>query len=234
MTFDTGIFKLSEELNTVFIKPLGLLADDEEELKQNFSATEISFQTFKRNYPFKTSSVAVKKPCGQSVDGEPHPEAKNCDANDASDTETDAEVIPPPKIHYDIKDRPYALMSKKVGDAIRDALKDDWQYRPEGLKSLPDETNKVTYFHVEKQTGHCNCYNVKWCGDLGHKKFMDCCSPYPESCGWLDLSLQEDDNLYSGLYAKKQDLFPNSEEKWTKIKEAIELEGLKKVVFACN
>eukprot|EP00917_Polyrhabdina_sp_WS-2016_P007631 GHVP01017146.1.p1 GENE.GHVP01017146.1~~GHVP01017146.1.p1 ORF type:complete len:109 (-),score=20.91 GHVP01017146.1:20-316(-) len=43
MTFEAGIFKLSEELNAVVVNPLGLLADDEE-LKQNFSAAEICFQ----------------------------------------------------------------------------------------------------------------------------------------------------------------------------------------------
>eukprot|EP00917_Polyrhabdina_sp_WS-2016_P007640 GHVP01017159.1.p1 GENE.GHVP01017159.1~~GHVP01017159.1.p1 ORF type:complete len:240 (-),score=20.71 GHVP01017159.1:1190-1813(-) len=37
------LFKLSEELSAVVVNPLGLLTDDEE-LKQNFSATEISFQ----------------------------------------------------------------------------------------------------------------------------------------------------------------------------------------------
>eukprot|EP00917_Polyrhabdina_sp_WS-2016_P007638 GHVP01017157.1.p1 GENE.GHVP01017157.1~~GHVP01017157.1.p1 ORF type:complete len:247 (-),score=40.08 GHVP01017157.1:1190-1900(-) len=81
MTFEAGIFKLSEELNTAAVNPLGLLADDEE-LKKNFSATEISFQMPKRSY---------------SSDGKSQPQpqrkaAKNGTDPSDSDTEETTDV----------------------------------------------------------------------------------------------------------------------------------------------
>eukprot|EP00917_Polyrhabdina_sp_WS-2016_P027270 GHVP01058251.1.p1 GENE.GHVP01058251.1~~GHVP01058251.1.p1 ORF type:complete len:144 (+),score=22.84 GHVP01058251.1:68-499(+) len=80
MTFEAALYKLSEDFNTAFIHPYGRTPDNDDELKEKFSA-EISFQ-MGQCFP------KAKKESGESVEAETENQIPQ-KSNGVPDTETD-------------------------------------------------------------------------------------------------------------------------------------------------
>eukprot|EP00917_Polyrhabdina_sp_WS-2016_P029157 GHVP01062116.1.p1 GENE.GHVP01062116.1~~GHVP01062116.1.p1 ORF type:complete len:229 (+),score=44.19 GHVP01062116.1:38-724(+) len=75
MTLEAGLFRLSEDLNSVFIQPpLGHTANNDEDLKNNFSAAELSFSMLSRrenssvgNDEAKTDVILKENPLDMKI-----------------------------------------------------------------------------------------------------------------------------------------------------------------------
>eukprot|EP00917_Polyrhabdina_sp_WS-2016_P004421 GHVP01010111.1.p1 GENE.GHVP01010111.1~~GHVP01010111.1.p1 ORF type:complete len:181 (+),score=26.54 GHVP01010111.1:57-599(+) len=89
LIFEAGLFKHSEELNTAFLQPLGRTPDNDDELKQNFSATEISFQIASTIKILSNNVVKTFKRCTESCS-----ESSNEDSMSTSQEELLPKLVP--------------------------------------------------------------------------------------------------------------------------------------------
>eukprot|EP00917_Polyrhabdina_sp_WS-2016_P004419 GHVP01010108.1.p1 GENE.GHVP01010108.1~~GHVP01010108.1.p1 ORF type:complete len:188 (+),score=21.07 GHVP01010108.1:57-620(+) len=175
LIFEAGLFKHSEELNTAFLQPLGRTPDNDDELKQNFSATEISFQIAPKkrenSSSLESSSPASKKPRSEN-------ETKNALLSDTDDDDsTSITLTESPQLdHCENSKTKGWIMSPDVRALLKNIPK-TWIPQDRRKGSDPQGTQDQNIpdgpleFRIVEKPDH---YEVQYCGIPEHQNFSDC------------------------------------------------------------